>query len=166
MPKTIRSKILSADIIYVGGGNTLQMMRIWRRLGVGKLLIAAYKNGVVLAGISAGSICWFDSGHSDSMSFYNARKWKYINVKGLGLIQGIHRPHYNGRTLGVPRRKNFQDLIRKTGGLGIAIDNNCAIAFRDGRLFKVLSSKPRARAYTVYKRGRDVVAEPIYAAPN
>src|ERR1022692_947544 len=65
----IRSKISSADIIYVGGGNALQMMRIWRRLGVDKLLIAAYKKGTVLAGVSAGSICWFDSGHSDSMSF-------------------------------------------------------------------------------------------------
>ena len=65
--KQIRSKISSADIIYVGGGNTLQMMRIWRRLGVDKLLIAAYEMGTVLAGISAGSICWFDSGHSDSM---------------------------------------------------------------------------------------------------
>jgi dipeptidase E len=67
----IRTKILSADIIYVGGGNTLQMMRLWRRLGVDKLLKAAYENGTVLAGISAGSICWFESGHSDSMSFYN-----------------------------------------------------------------------------------------------
>jgi len=134
----IRSKISSADIIYVGGGNTLQMMRIWRRLGVGKLLIAAYKKGTVLAGISAGSICWFDSGHSDSMSFYNPGQWKYINVKGLGLIPGINCPHYNGKTRGVPRRKNFQDLIRKTGGMGIAIDNNCAIEFRDGRVFRVV----------------------------
>src|SRR5271163_1862327 len=55
----IRRKILAADIIYVGGGNTLMMMRLWRRLGAGKFLISAYKNGVVLAGISAGSICWF-----------------------------------------------------------------------------------------------------------
>lgn len=79
----IRKKILSADVIYVGGGNTLQMMRLWRRLGVDRLLISAYENGTVLSGISAGSICWFDSGHSDSMSFYNPQKWKYINVRGL-----------------------------------------------------------------------------------
>jgi len=72
----IRRQISSADIIYVGGGNTLQMMRIWRRLGVDKLLISAYENGTVLSGISAGAICWFDSGHSDSMSFYNPRKWE------------------------------------------------------------------------------------------
>jgi dipeptidase E len=162
----IRRKILSADIIYVGGGNTLQMMRIWRRLGVGKLLISAYKRGAVLAGVSAGSICWFESGHSDSMSFYNPRKWKYINVRGLGLIKGIHCPHYNGRTRGVPRRKDFRDLIRKTSGVGIAIDNNCAIVFRDGRLFRVLRSKPRASAYRVHKRGPDVVAEQICVAPN
>jgi len=157
----IRSKISSADIIYVGGGNALQMMRIWRCLGVGKLLISAYKRGTVLAGISAGSICWFDSGHSDSMSFYNPRKWKYINVKGLGIIQGINCPHYNSKARRVPRRKNFQDLIRKIGGVGIAIDNHCAIEFRDGRVFKVLVSKPRARAYRVFKRRQDVVEELI-----
>jgi dipeptidase E len=67
----IPGKILSADIIYFGGGNTLLMMRLWRRLGVDKLLMSAYEYGTVLSGISAGSICWLDSGHSDSMSFYN-----------------------------------------------------------------------------------------------
>jgi dipeptidase E len=157
----IRNKILSADIIYVGGGNTLLMMRLWRRLGVDKLLEQAYENGTVLSGISAGSICWFDSGHSDSMSFYNPRKWKYINVKGLGLINGINCPHYNGMTRGVPRRKHFRDMIRKTGGVGIAIENNCAIEFIDGRFYKIVRSKSYARAYRVYRSGGDVVAEQI-----
>jgi dipeptidase E len=158
----IGAKIRSADIIYVGGGNTLLMMRLWRRLGVDKLLKAAYEKGTVLAGVSAGSICWFDSGHSDSMSFYNPRKWKYINVRGLGLIQGIHCPHYNGMTLGIPRRKHFRDMIRKIGGVGIAIENNCAIEFRDGQVYKVINSKPNARAYRVYKTGGEVVAERIH----
>lgn len=157
----IRDKILSADIIYVGGGNTLMMMRLWRRLGVDKLLRQAYENGIVLSGISAGSICWFDSGHSDSMSFYNPRKWKYINVKGLGLINGIHCPHYNGMTRGIPRRKHFREMIRKTGGIGIAIENNCAIEFIDGRFYKVISSKAHSRAYRVYKKGGGVIAEQI-----
>ncbi len=157
----VRSKISAADIIYVGGGNTLHMMRIWRRLGVDKLLVAAYKRGTVLAGLSAGSICWFDSGHSDSMSFYDPDNWKYINVKGLGLIPGIHCPHYNGKTRGIPRRKNFQEMIRRIGGMGIAVDNNCAIEFRDGRIFKVLASKPRAKAYRVFKREGEVVEEQI-----
>ena len=153
----IRRKILGADIIYVGGGNTLLMMRLWRRLGVDKLLISAYENGTVLSGISAGSICWFDSGHSDSMSFYNPRKWKYINVKGLGLIHGIHCPHYNSMTRGIPRRKHFRAMIRKAGGVGIAIENNCAIEFIDGRFYKVIRSKSHSRAYRVYKSGGGVV---------
>jgi dipeptidase E len=159
--QNIRKQILSADIIYVGGGNTLLMMRLWRRLGVDKLLRAAYQKGTVLSGISAGAICWFESGHSDSMSFYNPRKWKYINVKGLGLIKGIHCPHYNSITLGIPRRRHFRDMIRKTGGIGIAIENNCAIEFIDRRFYRVIVSRDYARAYRVCKRGGKVVSEQI-----
>ena len=157
----IREKIEWADIIYVGGGNTLMMMRLWRRIGVDTLLRSAYANGTVLCGISAGSICWFESGHSDSMAYYNPRKWKYIQVRGLGLVKGIHCPHFNGMTKGVPRRKDFQEMIRKTGGMGIAIENNCAIEFTDGRFYRVINSKSRARAYRVHKSGEDVVTEQI-----
>jgi dipeptidase E len=160
-PEQIREKILSTDVIYVGGGNTLQMMRIWRRRGVDRLLVSAYEKGIVLSGISAGAICWFESGHSDSMSFYNPRKWKYLNVTGLGLVKGIHCPHHSGRTRGVPRRNDFRKLISKTGAIGIAIENNCAIEFVDGRLYRVISSHRHARAYRVYKKGRDVITERI-----
>jgi len=159
--KQIEYKILSADIVYVGGGNTLYMMRVWRRLGVDKLLRTAYGRGIVLSGISAGAICWFDSGHSDSMSFYNPQNWNYINVKGLGLIHGIHCPHYNSMTRGVPRRKAFREMIRKTGGTGIAIENNCAIEFIDDRFYRVIASKSYARAYRVSKRGGEVISEQI-----
>jgi dipeptidase E len=137
------------------------MMRLWRRLGVDELLKSAYEQGTVLSGISAGSICWFDSGHSDSMSFYNPQNWQYINVKGLGLISGIHCPHYNSTTLGIPRKKHFREMIRKIGGLGIAIENNCAIEFIDGRFYRVISSKPNSRAYRLYKSGGEVVTEQI-----
>lgn len=157
----IRRKILSADVIYVGGGNTLLMMRVWRRLGVDTLLRVAYEKGTVLSGISAGAICWFESGHSDSMSFYDPQDWNYINVKSLGFVRGIYCPHYNGRTRGVPRRKDFRDMIRKIGGVGIAVENNCAIEFIDGRFYRVLRSKPGARAYRVYRAGGDVRAEQI-----
>jgi len=159
--REIERKIRSTDIVYVGGGNTLYMMRVWRRLGVDKLLRAAYEDGIVLAGISAGAICWFDSGHSDSMSFYNPRNWRYINVKGLGLVNGVHCPHYNSRTRGVPRRKAFREMIRKIGGIGIALENNCAIEFIDGRFYRVFSSKGDSRAYRVYKSRGEVVAEQI-----
>ncbi len=161
-PEELARKILGADIVYVGGGNTLFMMRTWRRHGVDRLLRSAYKQGTVLSGISAGSICWFESGHSDSMSFSDRKDWKYINVKGLGLINGIHCPHFNSRTLGVPRRRHFREMIRKTGGIGIAIENNCAIEFIDGRLYRVIRSKDYARAYRVFKQGGDVVTQQIY----
>ena len=164
-PGEIRRKILWADIIYVGGGNTLKMMRLWRRLGVDNLLRSAYERGTVLSGISAGSICWFESGHSDSMSFYHPQDWEYINVRGLGLIKGIHCPHYNGRTRGVPRRKDFRDMIGKTGGVGIALENNCAIAFLDGR-YRVVSSNKNARAYKVYRTGSKVISEQIRQQPD
>jgi dipeptidase E len=157
----IERKILSADIIYVGGGNTLFMMRLWRRFGVDKLLRMAYEKGIVLSGISAGAICWFDSGHSDSMSFYNPRNWKYINVKGLGLIKGVHCPHYSSMTRGVPRRRDFQEMIRRIGGFGIALENNCAIEFINARFFRVIKSKANARAYRVRKSGGIIAAEQI-----
>jgi hypothetical protein len=64
-------------------------------------------------------------------------------------------------TLGIPRRKHFRDMIRKTGGIGIALENNCAIEFIGGRFYKVISSKNNARAYRVYKSGSKVVGEQI-----
>jgi dipeptidase E len=159
--RKIEDKIRWADIVYVGGGNTLQMMRVWRRWGVDRLLKAAYEKGTVLSGISAGAICWFDSGHSDSLSFSNPKHWNYINVRGLGLVKGIHCPHFNSRTLGVPRRKDFRDMIRRTGGLGIAIENNCAIEFIDGCSYKVIASRDYARAYRVYKDNGQVLTQQI-----
>jgi dipeptidase E len=94
------------------------------------------------------------------MSFYNPRKWEYVNVRGLGLINGIHCPHYNSMTRGLARRKHLRGMIQKVGGLGIAIENNCAIAFIDGRFYKV-SSKAHSRAYRIYKSGGKVVLEQI-----
>jgi dipeptidase E len=157
----ITRKIFSADIVYVGGGNTLYMMRVWRRLGVDRILKAAYRQGTILAGVSAGAICWFDSGHSDSMSFYDPRHWKYINVRGLGLVSGIVCPHYNGMTRGVPRRRDFREMIRRIGGIGIAIENNCAMEFIDDRFYRVIRSKHHSHAYRVYKHDGDVVAKQI-----
>jgi dipeptidase E len=82
-------------------------------------------------------------------------------VRGLGLIEGLHCPHYNSRTRGSPRRRQFRDMVRKTGQVGIAIENNCAIAFLDGRFYQVLSSKSYARAYKVYRDGDEVVSKHI-----
>lgn len=157
----IRKKISTADIIYVGSGNTLKMMRLWRRLGVDRLLKAAYHQGTVLCGPSAGSICWFDSGHSDSMSFYNPKDWQYINVTGLGLIRGVHCPHYDSHTLHVPRKKSFKIMMQQLSGFGIAIEDRCAIHFQDGQFYRVLSANGKANAYRVYKNKGVVVEEKL-----
>lgn len=158
--KEIKEKILSADIIYVGGGNTLKMMRLWRRLGVDKLLKSAYNKGTVLCGISAGAICWFEYGHSDSMSFYHPDDWNYIRVKGMGLLKNLMCPHFDGQTRGIKRKKSFSQMIQKVGGLGIAVDNHAAIIFRNDS-YKVINSKKESKAYKLFKRGGKVVSVPI-----
>lgn len=158
--KEIEDKISSADIIYVGGGNTLKMMKLWRKLGVDRLLRAAYNNGTVLCGISAGAICWFEYGHSDSMSFYHPDDWDYIRVKGLKLLKGILCPHFNGQTRGIKRRKSFSQMIQKIGGSGLAIDNHAAVLFRNNT-FRVMSAKKSSRAYKFFRSGGDIVILPI-----
>ena len=147
-PKLIADKIDRADIIYVGGGNTLMMMRRWRRLGVDTLLRSAFDRGAVLCGVSAGAICWFERGHSDSMAFYDPNDWNYIAVTGLGLVEGIACPHYNSHTNGVPRRQDFQQMLKRRGGQGLAIDNLCAVAFTDEG-FRVLTTRRRVGAYVL-----------------
>jgi dipeptidase E len=162
--KELRDKILSSDLIYVGGGNTLKMMRRWRFLGVDKILKEAYNKGIVISGISAGGICWFESGHSDSMSFYSPKNWQYINVKGLGILKGIHCPHFNSGTEKKGkihfRKNDFKTFMNNHSKVGIAIDNNCAIEFIDGK-YKVLTSKKGMKAYRLFKKRNNVLMEEI-----
>ena len=158
--KELREKILSSDLIYVGGGNTLKMMNRWRFLGIDKILKEAYKNGIVLSGISAGGICWFEAGHSDSMSFYRPNKWDYIKVNGLGILKGIHCPHFDGQARRIKRRKNFSDFMKKYSAIGIAIDNHCAIEFVHGK-YKVLTAKKDRKAYKVFKKRNKVIIEEV-----
>ena len=146
----LEEKILSSDLIYVSGGNTLKLMRRWRRLGVDKILETAHGTGIILAGLSAGAICWFSYGHSDSMSFYGREEWSYVRVKGMGLIDALGVSHYHAEG----READFHRMVKKYPEVGIAIDNNCALEIIDGR-FRLIRSRPGAYAYTVSKkRGR------------
>lgn len=155
----IKAQIQAADIIYVGGGNTLKMMRRWRKLGVDQLLRQAYEAGTVLCGVSAGAICWFAGGHSDSMSFYQPDNWQYVRVTGLGLIPGTHCPHYDSATLGVKRAASFQAMMQQRGGVGLAIEDDCAVAFVDGQ-YRVLSGHDK-RAYVLRKVKGKLVVRPL-----
>src|SRR3989344_4848248 len=81
----IERKVMSSDIVYVGGGNTLKMIRAWKSCGLDTILKKAWNKGIVLSGLSAGSICWFRSGTSDSRRFKNSDA-ELIKVSGLGFI--------------------------------------------------------------------------------
>ena len=148
-------RIAAANIVFVGGGNTLMMMRRWKFLGVDKALRKAYRRGAVLCGGSAGAICWCDFGHSDSMRGYGHDPWSYIRVSGLGLIRGTFCPHYHHEN----RQADFHAMIRRLGGFGVACDDDAAIEVVDGQ-YRILAETPAAKAYTVVRhRGRIIETE-------
>ncbi len=152
----LREAIGGADLIWVSGGNTLKMMRRWRRLGVDAMLRRAHRRGTVLAGSSAGALCWFAHGHSDSMSFYHPGNWDYIRVRGLGLIPATGCPH----VLADDRMTHFQAMLWKRPGSGIAIDNDCAIAFV-GNEYRVLAARRGAKAFRLHKIDGTLVTREI-----
>ena len=146
--------VLDSDLIYVGGGNTYGMMKIWRRLGLDAVLAEAASRGIVLSGLSAGAICWFKYGCSDSRSFSNNVKWDYIRVSGLEFINAVYCPHYHYEK----REDAFSKMIEKRGGIGIACDNNAAIEIVGSR-YRVITSTPDAKAYKLFKQnGRAIVS--------
>lgn len=138
----IQEKILSADIIYVGGGDTVKMMDVLRKNKVDEYLKKAYEKNIVLSGISAGSICWFLEGHSDSNLVSNPDGWwDHTQAIGTGLIPAIHCPHYNEKG-----HEGFDDIIKTQELPGIAIENNCAIVIKDNT-YKIIKSNNEAKAY-------------------
>ena len=144
-PKVIKDKILSADIVYVGGGNTYAMMRRWRAFGVDKLLTEAADNGTVMSGLSAGSICWFRYGSSSSRKQVNPNA-PLIKVSGLGWMNAVMCPHYDSEE---DRRSHIKELMKKTPGFAFGVDDCCAIEII-GNEFRILSSKESANAYLIY----------------
>ncbi|MEK6873969.1 MAG: peptidase E [Nanoarchaeota archaeon] len=155
--KEIRRRILSSDIIYVGGGNTLRMLKLWRRLGVDKMLEEAGNRGIVLSGLSAGDICWFDYANSDSMKFGPKKQFKMIMLKGLGFIPLMSCPHYNVEK---NRHGSLKKMIQKHGGVSIALDNCAAIEVIDDK-YKIITSSSNAKAYRVHRKNGKVIEEPL-----
>lgn len=143
----IKQKILSAHIIYVGGGDTVKMLKVWRDNNVDFYLKQAYEQNTVLCGLSAGSICWFQKGHSESDSVYNPDGW-WDNQQpiGLGLIPAIHCPHYNERG-----HEQFDKMLKQETIPGIGIENNCAIVIKDN-YYKVVKSHLVSKAYLLHKQ--------------
>ena len=110
----LESLINKADIIYVGGGNTKSMLAVWREWKLDKLLLKAYKRGVVMSGVSAGAICWFEQGVTDSWA-------SNLNpMECLGFLSGMACPHYQEEK---DRRPSVHEMLKKEIAMpGYAID--------------------------------------------
>ncbi|HAX73509.1 MAG TPA: peptidase E [Firmicutes bacterium] len=141
--EAIEQQILQADLIYVGGGDTAFMLDLWKQLHVDQYLIKAYKQGTILSGLSAGAICWFDYGWSDSQSFITPDDWTYTLVKGLGLIKGIVCVHYDKEG-----RDSFDSFIKTQSTIGYGIENNVAYVLHDNKAY-VIKSDEGKQAYQI-----------------
>ncbi len=128
------------DVFYVGGGNTAHLLAIWRVHGLDVLLRDAWRGGAVLAGISAGMLCWFSGGVTDSFGGLEPL------ADGLGLIEGSACPHYDGER---ERRPTFHRLIGDGLPGGWAADDGAALHFRGTELVEAVGSRPHAGAYRV-----------------
>jgi dipeptidase E len=142
----LTAHLLAQDVVYVGGGNTANMLAIWRVHGLDRALRAAWEAGVVLAGMSAGSICWFESGTTDSFGP------ELQPVHGaLGFLPGSNCPHFDSE----PGRRPLYHRLVGSGELpaGYAADDGAALVFAGTELREVVSSRPGAAAYRVERQG-------------
>lgn len=152
---SIRAFVLAHDAIYVSGGNTRNLLILWKAWGLDRILRAAYDRGIVLAGHSAGALCWFGSGLTDS--------WpgRYEPLRCLGFLRGSFCPHYDAEP---KRRPVYRSLVR-SGRLpsGWAADDNVALRFTNGVLTQIVSSRRKGHAYRLVWQGGKVVEHKLAA---
>ena len=151
----IELRLVEQDLIYVGGGNTRSMLAVWREWGLPQLLRNVNDRGAVLAGVSAGAICWFEWGASDSIS-PGARS---TVLRCLGFLKGSCAPHWGGE---VHRRRDFHALVRAgTLPAGYGIADGAAALFVDGKLAQAVSVDGVAGVHRVELSG-DRLRETAY----
>lgn len=153
--ESFEEKLLSMDAIVVGGGNTLNMMAIWKAQGIDKVLQKAYEKGIVLAGGSAGSLCWFREGSTDS------RPKNLSVVKGLDFLPFSHCPHYHAEPM---RRPLYHEAILK-GELmaGYACDDLAGLVFLNGEVKNVVSQDENNHCYFVSGENGMIHEQPFIA---
>ena len=147
--RTWEEVLLSVDGIVASGGNTLNQQAIWKAQGIDLILKEAWDRGIVLGGASAGSLCWFEEGTTDS------RPKELSIVKCLGFLKGSHSPHYDAEK---DRRPVYHKLIA-SGELkpGYACDNDAGIYFEDNEVKRVVATRDNAKVYYVSLAGGKVV---------
>ena len=148
-PRDLESVVCERDAIFVGGGNTRSMLAVWRDWGLDRHLRTAWEHGVVLGGGSAGSICWFEHGLTDSIA------GPLTALPCLGFIEGSNCPHYDSEA---QRRPTFQKMVA-SGKIpnGVAADDGVALHFIDEKLAHAVSNRPRAKAYRVTRSGKAAI---------
>ena len=143
-PENVRDLILSQDVINVGGGNTANMLAIWKVHGIDTALREAWENGVVLCGASAGMICWFEAGVTDSFGP------QLEGMDCLGFLPGSACPHYDGEE---QRRPRYRELVDRGFPEGVAADDGVGIHFVGTEIAEVVTCRPGAAAYRVTRDG-------------
>lgn len=150
-PRNIGSFIMKQDIIHVGGGNTKLIMEVWKKHGVDKIMRKAWNSGIILTGMSAGAICWFNDGIT------NPDPGVLTRLPCIGLLKGSFCPHYDERT---ELRHAYKKLIsEKTIGEGYGAEDGVALHFVDNDLIRIVSSRPGASAFKVCLHKNKVVEE-------
>lgn len=149
--ETYSDIINKMDAVVVGGGNTLNMLAIWKAQGIDLLLKRAYENGVVMGGGSAGSICWFNGGTTDS------RPKELSIVKGMAFIDKSHCPHYNSEKY---RRPLYhENILKENLSDGYACDDRAAIHFINEKVERAVSLDAENQSYYIYQKEGRVVEE-------
>jgi len=149
-PAELRDFVLGHDLVYVGGGNTANMLAIWREHGMDEIAREAWQEGVVLSGVSAGMICWFEAGVTDSFGP------QLESMECLGLVPGSACPHYDGEEL---RRPRFHELIEAGVPGGWAAEDGVALHFQGWEKPEALTAFEGKAAYRVELRDGEVVEE-------
>ena len=151
----LRPRLLEQDMILVSGGNTANQLAIWRLHGVDLILREAWEAGILLCGGSAGSLCWYECGVTDSFGLQLGPLHD-----GLGFLPGSHCPHYDAEVL---RRPTYRRYVAE-GVLpgGIAIDNAAGVRYAGTELVEAVSAREGARAYRVEREaGGGLREEPL-----
>jgi peptidase E len=141
--ESIRDHLLSQDLIYVGGGSVISMLGVWRAHGLDQILREAWERGIVLCGLSAGSLCWFE----ECVTTY--QKETKVTI-GLGFLPWSNQVHF---VLGSDAHKAFEQKLTEGLRPGYAATDGAAFHFIDTELAQVVASRPEARAYRIELKG-------------